>query len=153
MAGYTVEFWLILQMIIEVLLCGIIGYYVYHEKSKKVEVRQGQEKIKILMGSLQSFIEKSEDLDKKHQKVLKLWEKIEKRGEAIEAYINHYERKLKSFPEGEKAGEGSDTIESSVACYEKTSCLIEKGLSAEKIAQTVGLPKGEVELIMNLKRQ
>jgi len=28
MAGYTVEFWLILQMIIEVLLCGIIGYYV-----------------------------------------------------------------------------------------------------------------------------
>ena len=149
MASYTVEFWLILQMIIEVLLCGIIGYYVYHEKSKKVEVRQEQEKIKILMDSLQSFIAKSEDLDKKHQKVLKLWEKIEKRGEAIEAYINHYERKLKSFPEGEKA----DTIESSVACYEKTSCLIEKGLSAEKIAKTVGLPKGEVELIMNLKRQ
>ena len=49
MASYTVEFWLILQMIIEVLLCGIIGYYVYHEKSKKVEVRQEQEKIKTLI--------------------------------------------------------------------------------------------------------
>ena len=76
MTSYAVEFWLILQMIIEVLLCCIIGYYIYREKSKKVEVIQEQEKIKILMGSLQSFIAKSEDLDKKHQKVLKLWEKI-----------------------------------------------------------------------------
>lgn len=154
MTSYSIEFWLIIQMIIEVLLCCIMGCYIYREKGKKAEVRQEQEKIKILMGSLQSFIAKSEDLDEKHQKVLKLWEKIEKRGEAIETYIDHYERELKSFPEREKAGEESDnSVESSVSCYEKTSHLIEKGLSAEKIAQTVGLPKGEVELMMNLKRQ
>jgi len=153
MTGSTVEFWLILQMVIEVLLCGIIGYYIYREKNKNVDVRQEKAKIKMLMASLQSFIEKSEDLDKKHQKVLKLWEKIEKRGETIEAYIDHYERKLKSFPERKKAGERSGGMESSVARYEKTSHLIEKGLSAEKIAQTVGLPLGEVKLIRNLKRQ
>ncbi len=153
MTGATIEFWLILQMVIEVLLCGIIGYYIYREKNNNVEVRQEKAKIKILMTSLQSLIEKSEDLDKKHQKVLKLWEKIEKRGETIEAYIDHYERKLKSFPEGEKAGERSGGMESSVARYEKTFHLIEKGLSAEKIAQTVGLPLGEVKLIRNLKRQ
>ena len=153
MTNYTIEFWLILQMIIEVLLCGILACYIYREKSKKVELKREQEQIKKLMGSLHHFIATSEDLDKKHQKVLKLWEKIEKRGEAIEAYIDHYERKLKPFLGGEKGGEGSDGMVSAVSSYEKTSRLIEKGLSAEKIARTVGLPNGEVELIMNLKRQ
>lgn len=153
MTNHTVEFWLIIQMIIEVLLCGIMACYIYREKSAKVELKKEQARIKTLVDSLQRFMATSEDLDNKHQKVLKLWEKIEKRGEAIEAHIDHYERKLRPFLERGKVGEGSEGMESGVTSYEKTSRLIEKGLSAEKIAQTVGLPKGEVELIMNLKRQ
>ena len=153
MTSFNVEFWLVLQMVVEVLICIVIGYYFYREKSKKEDAGLEKEKIKVLMDSLNRFVAKSEDLDRKHQKVLKLWEKIERKGEEIEAYIDYYERKLKSAPEANNVGDGSDSVESGVACYEKTSRLIENGLSAGEIAQTVGLPQGEVELIMNLKRQ
>ena len=61
-------------MIIEVLICIVIGYYFYREKSKKEEVGLENEKIKGLMDSLNRFVAKSEDLDRKHQKVLKLIE-------------------------------------------------------------------------------
>ena len=118
MTSFTVEFWLVLQMVIEVLICIVIGYYFYREKSNKEEVGLEKEKIKVLMDSLNRFIVKSEDLDRKHQKVLKLWEKIERKGEEIEAYIDYYERKLKSAPEANNVGDGSDSVESGVACYE-----------------------------------
>lgn len=153
MTNHTVECWLILQMMIEVLLCGIIAFYIYRERTTKVGVEKDQEKIKTLVDVLQRFVAKSEDLDKKHQRLRHLWEKIEKRGEAVERSIEHYEKTLGSFPEKGKAENGFDRIEPGVASYERTSRLIDKGLPAQEIAQTVGLPKGEVELIMNLKRQ
>ena len=153
MTSFTIEFWLILQMIIEILLCGIIIYYLYYEKNKKERSGLEKEKLKTLIDSLHRLVAESEDLDKKHQEVLKLWEKIERKGAAIEAYVDYYERELRSFTEVNQPGEVSDRMESGVTCYEKASRLIEKGLSVGEIAQQVGLPQGEVELIMNLKRQ
>jgi len=153
MNSFTIEFWLIFQMVIEVLLCGIIICYFYHEKSKKDEGRLEKERLKTLMGSLRRLVTETEDLDKKHQRLLKLWEKVERKGAAIEAYVDYYERELRSFPKANQPGEESDGMESGVTCYEKASRLIEKGLSVGEIAQKVGLPRGEVELIMNLKRQ
>jgi len=153
MTSFSIDFWLILQIIIEILLCGIIIYYLYHEKNKKEKSGLEKEKLKTLIDSLHRLIIKSEDLDKKHQEVLKLWEKIEKKGAAIEAYLEHYERELKSFKELNQPEEVSEGKESVVNCYEDASRLIEKGLSAGEIAKKVGLPQGEVELIMNLKSQ
>ena len=153
MTSSTVELWLVLQMVIEVLICIVIGYYFYREKSNKEAIGLEKEKIKVLMDSLNRFVAKSDDLDRKHQKVLKLWEKIERKGEEIEAYIDYYEKNLKSSLGANNVEDGSDSLESGVACYEKTSRLIENGLSAGEIAQAVGLPQGEVELIMNLKKQ
>jgi hypothetical protein len=137
-------------MVIEVLLCGIIIFYFYHEKNKKDEGKIDKEKLRILTDSLNRLVTESEDLDKKHQSLLKLWEKVERKGAAIEAYVDHYERELRSFPKADQPGEGSDGMES---CYEEASRLIEKGLTVGEIARKVGLPQGEVELIMNLKRQ
>ena len=153
MNSFTIEFWLILQMVIEVLLCGIIIYYLYHEKNKKDEGRLEKEKLKTLIDSLHHLITESEDLDKKHQGVLKLWEKVERKGAAIEAYVDHYERELRSSLKVNQTGEESDRIKPGVTCYEKASHLIDEGFSLGEIAQKVGLPQGEVELIMNLKRQ
>ncbi len=153
MTGFNVEFWLILQMVIEVLLCGIIICYVYRDKSRKGEMKLEQEKIKTLVDSLHRLVKESEALDKKHQEVLKLWEKIEKKGAAIEAYIDHHERKMKFSPKESKEGDASEGAESEVTSYEKASRLIEEGLSTGDIAQKSGLPRGEVELMVNLKRQ
>lgn len=153
MDSFTIELWLILQMIIEGLLCGVIIYYFYQEKRKRDEGGHEKERLKVVIDSLNRLVTESEDLDKKHQRLLKLWEKVEKRGVAIEAYVDYYERELRSFPRAQQPGEGSNRMESGVSCYEKASRLIEKGLSVGEITQKVGLPQGEVELIMNLKRQ
>ena len=153
MTDFTIEFWLVLQIVIEVVLCGIIIYYVYRDKSRKGEMKLEREKFKTLVDSLHRLVKESEDLDKKHQKVLKLWEKIEKKGAAIERYIDHYERKLTPSPKTRNDDQKSEGVESYVSSYDKASRLIEKGLPTGEVAQKAGLPRGEVELMVNLKRQ
>jgi len=153
MTGFSVELCLVLQMVVEVLLCGIIIYYFYRDKSRQGEMKLEKEKIKVLVDSSHRLIKESEELDKKHQKVLKLWEKIEKKGAEIEAYIDHHERKLRVSPNVSKDEGESEGVKSGTTSYEKATRLIEKGLSTIDIARKSGLPRGEVELMMNLKRQ
>ncbi|MEE8380355.1 MAG: DUF2802 domain-containing protein [Thermodesulfobacteriota bacterium] len=153
MPSFTIEFWLIFQMVIEVVLCGGIIYYFYREKNRKNEVKLAEEKLKTLLGSLHRLVAESEDLDRKHQRVLKLWEKIERKGGVIEEYVDRYQRELRSFSKDHLPGEEDEKMEPGFTCYEKASSLVERGYSVGEIAQKVGLPQGEVELIMNLKRQ
>jgi len=150
MTSTVVELWLVAQMIIEVLLCSIIIYYVLRERNSREEKRREREKTGVLIQSLDRLIIDSKDLEEKHHKFLKLLEKIEKRGSALETSIDLYEGKLPSSPAGKGKGE---TVTPGINCYEKTINLIEKGLPAGEIAQQVKLPRGEVELIMNLKEQ
>ena len=150
MASAAIELWLIAQMIIEVILCAIIIYYVLRERGSRQEKRKERERTKALIQALDRLIIESEDLEKKHQKLLQLWEKIEKRGSDLETSIDvHEEKSPASLPEKDEEQE----VESGIRCYEKTLQLIGRGLPAGDIAQQVGLPRGEVELIMNLKEQ
>jgi len=153
MTGFNIELWLVIQMVVEVFLCGIIIYYVYRDKSRKGEVNLEKEKIKTLVDSLHRLIKESEELDKKHQRVLKLWEKIERKGAAIETYIDHHERKLNFSPKESKDEGESGGGKTGTTSYEKATRLIEKGFSTVEIARKSGLPRGEVELMVNLKRQ
>jgi hypothetical protein len=150
MTSAAIELWLIAQMIIEVILCGIIIYYVLRDRGSRQEKRRERERTKTLIQALDRLIVESEDLEKKHQKLLQLWEKIEKRGSDLETSLEvHEERSFASPVEKDEEKE----VESGIKCYEKTLQLIGRGLPAGDIAQQVGLPKGEVELIMNLKEQ
>ena len=152
MPSGAVGVWLAAQMVIEVLLCSIIIYYVCREKRSTRAVKHEQEKTEMLIRTLDRLVEESEDLEKKHLDLLQLWEKIEKKGEALEAYVDFYKRKCDpSSPVNTGKDETKDGVESGVACYEKTLRLIEKGMSVGEIAQEVGLPQGEVELIVNLR--
>ena len=150
MTSAVVELWLVAQMVIEVLLCGIIIYYVLREKSNREEKRREREKTGVLIQSLDRLIVDSEELEKKYHKLLKLLRKIEKRGSALETTIDSYEREHAPSLVGKGSGEGEIP---GINSYKKTLNLIEEGLPAGEIAQQVKLPKGEVELIMNLKEQ
>jgi hypothetical protein len=152
MASVTIEFWLVLQLVVEVVLCGVIAYYLFRERSQREALRVEREKIKALLESLQHLVTESKDLDEKHQRLLELWGKVEKRGAAIEAYVEDYKRELASLPHSPQRREGEER-ESSARSYAKASRLIEQGAPIEEIAHTVGLPRGEIELIMNLKKQ
>jgi hypothetical protein len=148
----TVGVWLAAQMVIEVLLCSIIIYYVFREKRSTGAAKREQEKTEMLIRTLDRLVEESEDLEKKHRDLLHLWEKIEKKGEALEGYVDFYTSKYDpSSPVNTVKDETKNGAESGVACYEKTLRLIEKGIPVGEIAQEVGLPQGEVELIMNLR--
>ena len=152
MPSGAVGVWLAAQMVIEVLLCSIILYYVFREKRSTRAAKHEQEKTEMLIRTLDRLVEESEDLEKKHLDLLHLWEKIEKKGEALEGYVDFYKSKYDpSFPVNTGKDEKKDGPASGVACYEKTLRLIEKGIPVGEIAQEVGLPQGEVELIMNLR--
>jgi hypothetical protein len=150
MASAAIELWLIAQMIIEVILCAIIIYYVLRERGSRQEKRQERERTKALIQALDRLIIESEDLEEKHQKLLQLWEKLEKRGSDLETSLDVHEEKSPASP---SAKEEEKEVDSGIKCYEKTLQLIGRGLPAGDIAQQVGLPRGEVELIMNLKEQ
>jgi DNA-binding SARP family transcriptional activator len=148
----AVGVWLAAQMVVEVLLCSIIIYYVCREKSSTKAAKREQEKTETLIRTLDRLVEESEDLEKKHLDLLQLWEKIEKKGGALETYVDFYKSKCDpSSPANTGKDEKKDGVESGVACYEKTLRLIERGIPVREIAQEVGLPQGEVELIMNLR--
>ena len=150
MASAAIELWLIAQMIIEVILCAIIIYYVLRERGSRQEKRQERERTKALIQALDRLIIESEDLEKKHQKLLQLWEKIDKRGSDLETFMDVHEERVPASPD-EKDEEKE--VDAGIKSYEKTLQLIGRGLPAGEIAQQVGLPRGEVELIMNLKEQ
>ena len=150
MTSTVVELWLVAQMVIEVLLCSIIIYYVLRERSSREEKRREREKTGILIQSLDRLIIDSEDLEQKHHKLLNLLEKIEQRGSALEISIDSHERRPSPSPVEKSKKEA---VTPGINCYEKTLNLIEEGLSVGEIAQQVKLPRGEVELIMNLKEQ
>jgi hypothetical protein len=150
MTSTAIEFWLLAQMFVEVLLCAIIIYYVLRERGARQEKERERERTKALIQALDRLIVESEDLENKHQKLLALWEKIEKRGSELESSINTYAERTPVSPG--KVNKDKEE-ESGVKSYEKTLQLIGKGLPAREIAQQVGLPRGEVELIMNLKEQ
>lgn len=150
MTSAAIELWLVVQMIIEVILCGIIIYYVLRDRGSRQEKRRERERTKTLIQALDRLIIESEDLEKKHQKLLQLWEKIEKRGSDLEAHIDVPEER---HPASSVEKDEEKEVDAGIKSYEKTLQLIGRGLPAGEIAQQVGLPRGEVELIMNLKEQ
>ena len=150
MTSTAIELWLLAQMVVEVLLCAIIIYYVLRERGIRQEKEQERERTKALIQVLDRLIVESEDLENKHQKLLELWDKIEKRGSELESSMAGYGERSPVSPVEEDKGKEE---ESGAKSYEKTLQLIGKGLPAGEIARQVGLPRGEVELIMNLKEQ
>ena len=150
MTSAAIELWLVAQMIIEVILCGIIIYYVLRDRGSRQEKRRERERTKALIQALDRLIVESEDLENKHQKLLQLWEKIEKRGSDLEASIDVPEE---IHPASSVEKDEEKEVDAGIKSYEKTLQLIGRGLPAGEIAQQVGLPRGEVELIMNLKEQ
>ena len=152
MPSGAVGVWLAAQMVIEVLLCSIILYYVFREKRSTRAAKHEQEKTEMLIRTLDRLVEESEDLEKKHLDLVHLWERIEKKGESLEGYVDYYKRKYDpSSPDNTEQDATNNEVAPGVASYEKTLRLIEKGMPVGEIAQEVGLPQGEVELIMNLR--
>lgn len=152
MPSAAVGVWLAAQTIIEILLCTVLIYCVFREKSRRRTAKHEQEKTERLIRTLDHLVKESEELEKKHLALVKLWERIEQEGEALEAHAGFYARTCgASCPANREKDPEKDGTGSGVACYEKTLRLIEKGMSPGDIAQEVGLPQGEVELILNLR--
>lgn len=137
--------WLLAQAVIELLLCGSILYLLYGGKRNKKEVTLETEKVKKLMLSCNRVVHK-------HHALSDLWEKVETRGAALKACMNDSDRKHNSSA-GISGVRNHFAGQRGISSYEKTARLLEKGVPVGDIAAQVGLPRGEVELIMNLRKR
>jgi ATP/maltotriose-dependent transcriptional regulator MalT len=168
MTDFTVEWWLILQLVIETGLCVLIVYYIYGAKNLRREIMLDKEKMKTAGDSLQRLIKKSEELDKKHQldkekmktavdslrQLIKKSEELDKKRRRVLERCGKIEGKGPVLETGfDRYREDCEESDSIAHSYEQVACLIEKGLSANEISQKLRMPRGEVELVMNLKRQ
>jgi len=136
--------WLLAQAFIELLLCGSILYLLYRGRSTKEEVSIEVEKLRKLVLSFDRVFHR-------HHTLSDLWEKAEEKGAALEACMNGYGRRHKNA--GRINGiRNQPPGRTGISSYEKTARLLEKGVPVGEIAEQVGLPRGEVELIMNLRR-
>ncbi len=145
MSVSPIEFWVVVQMALEMLLGGLILYHLYCERKERKGLREERARIKVVMDSLHRITTKSSDLEKRHQRLLDLWETVQEHGERMEGRIGDYAKGLTALAEKPQPESDGD-------CYERASRLIERGMSIEEITRTVGLPQGEIALIMNLKR-
>lgn len=151
MPSGVLELWLAAQMIIEVLLCAVIICYVVRERNGAKAAKREHENTQSLIGMLDRLVKESELLEKRHLDLLRLWEKLEKKGEMLEIPADLCTGRRPSSPLPGRREETKERTPSGITCYEKTLHLIEEGMAVGEIAQKVGLPQGEVELIMNLR--
>jgi hypothetical protein len=82
----------------------------------------------------------------------KLFERIEKKIEVLRALEASVDEKIVSL---KKLGQENTALETLTAGTDQRPAVIslkEKGLSSQKIAATLGMPLGEVELILNLNK-
>lgn len=140
MTGFTIELWLILQLLVETGLCVLFVYYICEAKNLRRATKLEKEKMKIVVDSLHQLIKKSEELDKQRKKALELCGKISGKSAVLKTRLDRGKAEC-------------EAMDSSASDYGKVAHLIAKGLSAKEISRKLGLPQGEVELAINLKRQ
>lgn len=143
MGNDAIIVWLLAQAGIEILLCASLLYLICGRKGSKEEVVLEAEKLKKLVLSCDRVVHK-------HHALSDLWEKVEKRKAALEACMDGPSRRPKTGGRADGAGHqipGSFGI----SAYEKTARLLKQGVPVGEIIKQVGLPRGEVELIMNLR--
>lgn len=136
--------WLLAQALIELVLCGGILYLLYGGKNKKEEVILEAEKLKRLMFMGSRVVNR-------HHTMSELLKKVGEGGAALEACMSGRDRRHRTVA-GASGISKHLPGQRGISSYERTAHLLEKGIPVGEISKQVGLPRGEVELIMNLRK-
>jgi len=92
-----------------------------------------------------------EQLEEKHHLIRSLNEQLDKRIISLNVLLNRADVLLSSH--GKKAAEGNDNTVSLSSQQTEILGLAKEGYGVEEIANTLSIPKGEVKLVLNLKKK
>jgi hypothetical protein len=150
MAGDPVfaNLWIIVLIVADLVVCGLILIYLFQNRNQKgtpVDI----EGLKDLVDSLSSLIKDSDrasrdlldSLNESHQRTVQLLGEMDAKEEKLTKAARQTEELL-----------SKRHIPEVLDKYTEVSRLADLGMKAEDIARRVKLPKGEIELVLGLRR-
>jgi len=157
--------WLAIKTIVDILIFLVVLLYVFERKSRKNEAKNQEQKVKalkeliksldqLIMEAERSSINISDKAVQSQKNIQELVEKMEKKREELQAAGEKAESVLESIKKQlEPSSNKTRQLKSNKDKYFEASQLAKTGLNAEEISNQLKLPKGEVELIIDLQLQ
>ena len=162
MSEIQMGFWVFLQIAIDIVLLVIVCLYVVRERKRRFMYSPeeiDEERLKALSDSIQQMIQESkrvlheiqESINKQKDSLNKIVEKLDRKKEEMDRSME----KAEKFLHGLKGITDRDvvTADAEQDKYQQVLSLSQKGLSIDEIGKRVELPRGEVELILDLKKE
>ncbi|MDY7033412.1 MAG: DUF2802 domain-containing protein [Thermodesulfobacteriota bacterium] len=162
MSDIQMGFWVFLQIAIDIVLLVIVCLYVVREKKRRFMYSPeeiDEERLKALSDSIQQMIKESkrvlheiqESINKQKDSLNKIIEKLDRKKEEMDRSMEEAEK----FLQGLKRITDRDvvTADEEQDKYQQVLSLSQRGLSIDEIGKRVELPRGEVELILDLKKE
>ncbi len=157
--------WAAIKTIVDILIILAVLFYVFQLKNRKKEAKNQEQKEKelieliksldlLIMEAERSSINISDTALQSQKNIQELFEKMEKKQEELRAAGEKAESVLESIKKQLKSSSNSARqLKSNKEKYIEASQLAKTGLNAEEISNQLKLPKGEVELIIDLQLQ
>ena len=156
MLSRSVEFWVIIQIAID--LCLIILFVIFL-RQVKATTRPESSDVQRITSTLEPLLQDAHEVGRQFEAQLKEKQHIVRRLNqhldshiiSLNSLLNRAETCLVS---GENTFEGKKTLDKDVYdLQQEIITLSEKGLRAEKIANRLGIAKGEVTLVLDLRKK
>ena len=162
MSDIQIGFWVFLQIAIDIILLVMIFVYLVRDRKRKPAPsfeEVNEEKLNVLSDSINQMIKESKRI------LNEMHERIEEQKRSLERMTEKLDRKKEEIDLSMKKVDGSlhrlkkDSDETFLTDdenhdkYQQVISLARKGLTVEEIEKRVQLPRGEVELILDLKKE
>ena len=150
-----IKYWIVIQMIIDFALVFLILYFVRYLKVA-LSANASKEAAGRLFGLLEPLLKEADATAKAFEKQLKeknriirnLNERLDSRIISLNLLLNRAERHLSVGPQKTQSGPGH--------IYDQQKAIVDllnKGYDTDTVAQKLSLPKGEVEMVSDLKQK
>tara|TARA_B100000315_G_scaffold133784_1_gene123264 strand:- start:11305 stop:11817 length:513 start_codon:yes stop_codon:yes gene_type:complete len=161
-----ITLWIAIQAVVDILILVAILFYIFDLKNKKkkekLNVNLKKKETLELVQSLDRLITESErasiDISDKallsQKKIQELLDQLEIKKKELQEEAKNAEALIEQIQNQlETNSNQNESIPSEGDKYSEAAKLAKTGLNAEEISRQLDLPKGEVELILNLPLQ
>jgi DNA-binding transcriptional regulator GbsR (MarR family) len=157
MLSAAVEFWVIVQVLVDLIL--VILFIIFMKQFRAISAKRTSSDIEPLRQALERLLKEADkvagqfetQLKEKQRLVRRLNEHLDSRIISLNLLLNRAEVCLASH-EKESCGENRPSRHV-YDLQQEIIDLMEKGLTAQEIADRMGISKGEVTLVLELKRK
>jgi hypothetical protein len=152
---YSLKLWIVLQLVIDFIVIALVLYFTKHFRSKvsRLAAKQAADQV---IGMIEPLLEAAKatskafdtQLQEKNQLIRHLTEKLDSRIISLNLLLNRAEGHLSMDTESPSRPRSH--------VYDQQSAILDlfaEGDDAETIARKLSMPKGEVDLVLDLKNK